>query len=62
MTELRTLSPVSELSRAGSIADIEEFVRESLAMNVPDECLPGIIDAWRVLADHWAHLNAPEAA
>jgi len=40
-----------------SDADLAEFIAQALGMELPEACAPGVVDAWRVLAGHWANLN-----
>ena len=57
MTELRLASPASEVLRAVSETGLAEFVSQTQAIEVPDDCIPGLTEAWRTLAWHWRHLN-----
>lgn len=62
MTDYQVSTPASELSRAESGSDLATFISHSRAIAVPDDCIPGIADAWRLLAQHWRHLGEDEAA
>lgn len=62
MTEPHVSTPASELMRTESGSDLVAFIGRSQAMTVPDECIPGIINAWRALAEHWRNLGETEAA